>query len=378
MGQVLRRRRWRADPGHALQRWIPSLIPRMPVRRRPALIRTHSLKQGRPCANVIFIGGVETRERVNPMTRGGPDPAPAMTGEDAPFGWAGSEEESWESIRKGTAANTTTESITGAPAVAGAAAPPSEFARPENETRHPVRLMLGMAVLAGERLSGGAPTSEAFATGVGLLQQGAAEARTLARRIVGPTARTASQALEKASDVPASESAARSISRSRRLLGRILSDAKTRGEASVAAGRTEASTFIQTSVTDGIAWAQAKAMPQIIDGMLPYLVDNVIPRVIDGVMPEIRSRVLPVVIDDLTHDPRLRELMLEQSKGAVGEATQHRRATTANADDRVERALRRGGRGQSPTGTDKDASAAKPGETPQAPTDEATNRPSDE
>jgi hypothetical protein len=170
----------------------------------------------------------------------------------------------------------------------------------------------------------------------------------------------------------------RSFSRSRQLLTRVVSDAKKRGEASVAAGRAEASTFIQTSVTDGIAWAQAKVLPQIIDGMMPYFLNDVMPRVIDGVMPEIRSRVLPVVIDDLTHDPRLRELMLEQSKGAVGEATQHRRATTANADDRVERAFRRRGGGQPPTGNDTDASATKSDETPQPPTDEANTLPSDE
>jgi hypothetical protein len=165
-------------------------------------------------------------------------------------------------------------------------------------------------------------------------------------------------------------------SRSRRRLGRIVSDAKKRGEASVAAGRADASAFVQASVKDGIAWARAQVVPQIIDAMLPYFLENVIPRVIDGVMPEIRSRVLPGVIDDLTRDPRLRDLVLEQSKGAVGEATQHLRATTANADDRVERAFRRRGRGQAQT-DDKETAATEPGETPQPPTDEVNTRPSD-
>jgi hypothetical protein len=235
--------------------------------------------------------------------------------------------------------------------------------------------MLGIAVLAGERLSGGAPTSEAFATGVGLLQQGAEEARSLARRMVGPPRRTASRALDRASDVPTPAPAVQSFARSRQRLTLVVSNAKKRGEASVAAGRAEASTFIQTSVTEGIAWAQAKVLPQIVDGMLPYLLNDVMPRVIDGVMPEIRNRVLPVVIDDLTHDPRVRELMLEQSKGAVGDDTQQLRATTANADDR---ALRRRGRGQPPTGDDTDASAKRQGETPHPPTDEPNPRPSDE
>jgi len=83
------------------------------------------------------------------------------------------------------------------------------------------------------------------------------------------------------------------------------------------------------------------------------------------------------VIDDLTHDPRLRELILEQSKGAVGDATQHLRATTANADDRVEKAFGRRGRGKPPTGNDADASATQPGETPRPSPHEANTQTSD-
>jgi hypothetical protein len=157
----------------------------------------------------------------------------------------------------------------------------------------------------------------------------------------------------------------------------VVSDARQRGESSVAAGRADASAFIQTTVADGLAWAQAKAMPQIIDGMMPYLLTNVIPRLIDGAIPEIRSRVLPTVIDDLTRDPRMRQLMLEQSKGAVGEATQHLPTTTANADDRGERSFRRRGRAQPPTGNAKEASTTKPDETPQHPTDEVNTQSSD-
>jgi hypothetical protein len=316
------------------------------------------------------------------MINGGQDPAPAMSGEGPPSGWGSFEEESWASMREGAPAAGTTELLMGEHALAPEDAPPSDLSRRETRsgigTRHPVRVMLGMAVLAGERLSGGAPTSEAFATGVGLLQQGASEARKLAKRMIGPPIDTASQAVVQASDVPAPDPALRPFSRSRQLLTRVVSDAKRRGEASVAEGRAEASAFIQTSVTDGIAWAQSNVMPQIIDGMLPYLLNDVMPRVIDGVMPEIRKRVVPAVIDDLTHDPRLRDLLLEQSKGAVGEATQHLRATTANADDRLERAFRRRGRGQQPSGSDSDASTPKPGETRQPPTDEANSQPSDE
>jgi len=148
--------------------------------------------------------------------------------------------------------------------------------------------------------------------------------------------------------------------------------ATKRGEATVAAGRADAAAFLQESVSDGIAWAQAQAVPQIVDGMVPHLVENVVPRLIDGVMPEIRARVLPVVIDDLTHDPRLRELLLEQGRGPVGEATQHLRATTAAADDRGESAFRGKGRSASTTGRPSSKPAAsKSVDTPRPPIDEA-------
>lgn len=218
--------------------------------------------------------------------------------------------------------------------------------------------------------------SSAFVTGVGLLQQGAAEARTVARRIMGPPVRMASRGLDRATRAPGSDRPELLGSRSSERLSRIVSDAKKRGEASVAAGRVDASLFVQASVKDGIAWAQTQVVPQIIDAMLPYFLENVIPRVIDGVMPEIRSRVLPAVIDDLTRDPRLRDLVLEQSKGAVGEAAQHLRATTANADDRVEKAFKRRGRGKGQT-DDTKMVATEPDETSQPPTDEVNNQSND-
>src|SRR4029077_1059221 len=104
---------------------------------------------------------------------------------------------------------------------------------------------------------------------------------------------------------------------------------------------------VQATVNDAIAWAQAQAIPQIVDGLVPHLVDSVVPRIIDGALPEIRAQVLPVVIEDLTTDPRVRELALEQGKGVVGEAADHLRSTTANADDRVESGFRRLVRGGS-------------------------------
>ncbi len=92
---------------------------------------------------------------------------------------------------------------------------------------------------------------------------------------------------------------------------------------------------------DSIAWAQNTGVPQMLDGLLPHLIDEVMPRLIDGALPDIRTRVLPIVIEDLTKDPRVRDLMVEQGRGVVGEAAQQLRATAASADDRVESVFRR-------------------------------------
>ncbi|GEM_PF-3453199 len=243
---------------------------------------------------------------------------------------------------------------------------------PPDPSAHPIRLALGIAVLAAERLRPGAPSTEAFMTGVGLLQQTATEARGLARRVIGPPARIAFRTVGWTSSSPSPDGPDRPISRSRERLDRLVAAATKRGEATVAAGRADAAAFLQASVSDGIAWAQAQAVPQIVDGMVPHLVEDVVPRLIDGVMPEIRARVLPAVIDDLTHDPRLRELLLEQGRGAVGEATQRLRATTATADDRVESAFRGKGRSASTTvRPGSEPAPAKPVDTPRPPIDEA-------
>jgi hypothetical protein len=230
-----------------------------------------------------------------------------------------------------------------APPVAVAPAPPPLSTPPPAPTLpttngglHPTRLALGLAVLAAERLRGAGPPSEPFLTGVGLLQQTAAEARVIARRAFLPPAKFALRAATWAAglrgpeiDVPATR------------LNQVVLDARNRGAETVAAGRAEASALVQSTVSDGLAWAQAQAVPQIVDGLVPHLVDEVVPRLIDGVMPEVRARVLPIIIEDLTHDPELRDLILEQGRGVVGDAAKNLRSTTANADDRVESAFRR-------------------------------------
>jgi hypothetical protein len=243
-----------------------------------------------------------------------------------------------------------TESASGATAAPAAAlldVPPSEAAAQATRTMvaHPGRMLLGMASLAAERLRGGMPARNAFVTGVGLFQETAAGVRDLGRRMMQPASRVAAdtvdRAIDRAATLPGSAIPARSIAQSRATLARVMAKARSRGQATVAAGRADAQDFVQSSVAETLSWAQAKAVPQIVDGLVPHLVDEVVPRILEGALPEIRAKLLPAVIDDLAESPQVRDLMLEQGRGVVGDAAEHLRTTTASADDRVESAFRR-------------------------------------
>jgi hypothetical protein len=237
-------------------------------------------------------------------------------------------------------------------------------------TGHAARVALGMTVLAAERF--GPQADQTLALGVGLAQQTAGELRGIANRFVGPSVRAASRTLDWATRQTFLRANSGPLARRRAELRRLVELARERGQATMEAGRTEASTFLRASVDDGVTWAEEQAVPQVVDGLVPHLVesvvpqivdgivphlvDTVVPQVIDGVMPEIRAKVLPVIIDDLTNDPRLRELVLEQSRGVVGEAAQQMRSATATADDRVEQAFRRLVRTESDKGDIAEAS----------------------
>lgn len=249
---------------------------------------------------------------------------------------------------------------------------------PQNRSR-PASLALGIAVLAAERLPAGAPATRALAVGVGLLQQAVAEARLAAERVSSLPVSLASRSASWFSSVPDSAAHGGALARSRDRMDRIAADARQRGQDTVDTARADVGMSLRASVDDGIAWTVTQVVPKIVDDMMPYLVDQVMPRIIDGAMPQIRTQVLPVVIDDLAHDPRIRDLVLEQSQGAAGEAAQQVRATTADADDRVEAAYRRLRHGPSQAaGPGSEAAGAADAEPRTAPAaGEAPSQPDD-
>ena len=80
--------------------------------------------------------------------------------------------------------------------------------------------------------------------------------------------------------------------------------------------------------------------PAVIQGVLPQIIDEVAPAVIDGVMPMIQTEVVPAIMDEIVDDPRVRQLIREQSAGLVLDALERVRRALARADDAVENVVR--------------------------------------
>ena len=188
------------------------------------------------------------------------------------------------------------------------------------------RMALGAVVLAGERLGVPDRARASLATVTGVASRTAAgvgEVAEVALGFVTFAKLRGAAAAEQARGIPTTLTGP--FSRGRDRLRGELAEARRAGDAKIEAGRVEALAFLRTSVDDGIAWAQ----------------ENVVPRVIEGALPEIRRRVIPVVIEDLTADPRVRDLVVEQGRGVIGDTAIQLRNGTAAADDRVEKAYRR-------------------------------------
>jgi hypothetical protein len=229
------------------------------------------------------------------------------------------------------------------------AAPAGSVGTVEGTTgTHVGRLALGLAALVGERLSAvpippghAPPANRTMAISVGLAQEAAARVTHTLTAIADYSARMAAEGAERLAALPAPRTVRDPLRRAKERLSDLVSDAERAGRATIWAGREDAMAFLRGSLDEGIDWAEVRVVPRIVDGLVPHLVSEVVPRLIDGALPAIRERVLPAVIDDLTADPRVRDMVVEQSRGVLGEATENLREGTAHADDRVESIARR-------------------------------------
>ncbi len=87
-------------------------------------------------------------------------------------------------------------------------------------------------------------------------------------------------------------------------------------------------------------YLERELVPAIVDGLTPHIIEQTAPRIIDGVMPYIRAEIIPDVMDDFVEDPRVRDLIREQSLGLLWDGLEVLRRGLAKADDVVERVLR--------------------------------------
>ncbi len=177
-------------------------------------------------------------------------------------------------------------------------------------------LLLGMVALAGERLHVvGERQAPAAALVVGLVTDG--------RDVVTDLGKGAWRA------VP--------VDRMRE----AVTHARNRGQDALTSSKAGAAQWLQSRAGAPRKWAEEKAIPQVVDDMTPYMTEQFMPKMIDAMMPHIRAQVVPAVIDDLTTDPRVRNMIAEQSHGAVSAAADELRQVTATADDQIESAFRR-------------------------------------
>lgn len=86
---------------------------------------------------------------------------------------------------------------------------------------------------------------------------------------------------------------------------------------------------------------QEQVAPDLIDALMPKIRDEIAPQLVDSLLPKIRAEVVPLILDDIIDDPRVRDLIREQSQGLFLDALESIRENLADTDVLVERFGRR-------------------------------------
>jgi hypothetical protein len=87
-------------------------------------------------------------------------------------------------------------------------------------------------------------------------------------------------------------------------------------------------------------YLEAELVPAVVDGVTPHIIEKAGPQIVAGLMPYIQAEVVPEILDEFVDDPRVRDLIREQSLGLLWDALEALRAGLAKADDIVEHILR--------------------------------------
>ncbi len=83
-------------------------------------------------------------------------------------------------------------------------------------------------------------------------------------------------------------------------------------------------------------YLEQELVPRIVDALMPHLEEVVAPQLVDALLPKIRTEVVPTVLDDIVDDPRVRDLIREQSQGLFLDALERVRQGVADLDDVAE------------------------------------------
>ncbi len=168
------------------------------------------------------------------------------------------------------------------PATAAPEPAAPEAAGPEAEPRGPsaVRLALGLATMAAQRLRGGVPAGDGFVTGVGLAQETALGLRELGRRVLGPASRVAAGTVKGAAMLPVAGMPVRAALRVQDRLASAVSDARARGQETIEAGRADADRVLRDRLNRGMQWATDRAVIPIVDQLAPRMAEHIVPRIL--------------------------------------------------------------------------------------------------
>ncbi len=104
---------------------------------------------------------------------------------------------------------------------------------------------------------------------------------------------------------------------------------------------------LMPKITDQVA-------PQLIDALMPKITDQVAPELVDALLPKIRRDVVPQILDDIVDDPRIRDLIREQSQGLFLDTLEGFRGRLADVDTLIDtvgrKILRRPARARAESG----------------------------
>jgi hypothetical protein len=205
------------------------------------------------------------------------------------------------------------------------AATPRRSPLPDRPADPVLETGLGFLVLAAERLRGTSSSSAVLRIGVGLVALG----REAGGRAAGQVSGAVDWCVRRAARVPGFGLVGAPVAEAGRAIGRAADTVQDKGREVMNDARDRALRVLRTNIDDATQWAERELLPVVV------------PHVIDDAVPQIREQVLPLIVADLTNDPRVRELVVQTSRGALGDVTQEIRDRAVDADDKLETVARR-------------------------------------